>query len=289
MTTTTLGALVLAVAQCATTDAKPLPPDLASLVKAERSFAHASQSKGMRSAFLQYLAADAIVFRPEPVDGRAWYAKRPASSAILAWEPAFADVSASNDVGYTTGPWAFRPDSTSEATAFGHYVSIWKRGADREWEVAIDVGISHARVDRPKSLVTASSERSTDVVTQQEALAAIRQEERDFVEAAARGIEDAFDTFGSEDVRVYREGDLPVIGKDKARVLLAKVSGTRRMQTTAAEASRDGDLGFTYGRCDLTDGAKLTTSYYLRIWKRMPDNTWKIVLDLDSPVPAKEQ
>jgi len=198
-------------------------------------------------------------------------------------------VSASNDVGYTTGPWAFRPDSTSEATAFGHYVSIWKRGADREWKVAIDVGISHARVERTKSLATAPSEKSTDVVTREEALAAIRQEERDFVEAAARGIEDAFDTFGSEDVRVYREGDLPVIGKDKVRVLLAKVSGTRRMQTTAAEASRDGDLGFTYGRCDLTDGTKQSTSYYLRIWKRMPDNTWKIVLDLDSPVPAKEQ
>lgn len=288
MTITILGALALAVAHCATTQAKPLPPDLNSLVEAERSFARASLSKGMRAAFLEYLGEDAVVFRPEPVNGRAWYSKRPQSPVILFWEPAFADVSTSNDLGYTTGPWVFRPDTTSEATAFGHYVSIWRRGADREWKVAIDVGISHARVERPKSLATVPAEKLPDAVTQQEALAAIQQEERDFVEAAARGVEDAFDTFGSEDVRLYRNGDVPTVGKDQARALLVKRSGTHRMQTTAVEASRGGDLGFTYGRCDVTHDEKVATSYYLRIWKRMPDNTWKIVLDLDSPVPAKE-
>jgi ketosteroid isomerase-like protein len=265
MTITTLGALVLAVAQCATTEAKALPPDLNSLVEAERSFARASLSNGMRAAFLAYLAEDAIVFRPEPVKGRAWYSKRPESSSILVWEPAFADVSESNDLGYTTGPWAFRPDSTSEATAFGHYVSVWQRGADREWKVAIDVGVSHARVERPKSLVAPSEERLPDAVTQQEALAAIQQEERDFVEAAARGIEDAFDTFASEEVRLYRTGDVPTLGKDKARALLVKQPGTRHMQTTSAEAARAGDLGFTYGRCDVTYNAKVSTSYFLRI------------------------
>jgi ketosteroid isomerase-like protein len=164
---------------------------------------------------------------------------------------------------------------------------VWRRGADREWEVAIDVGVSHARVERPTSLATPSEEK-LPAVTQQEALAAIQQEERDFVEAAARGIEDAFDTFASEDVRLYRNGDVPTLGKEKARGLLLKQPGTRRMQTTATEAARAGDLGFTYGRCDVTYNAKVSTSYYLRIWKRMPDNAWKIVVDLDSPVPDPE-
>jgi ketosteroid isomerase-like protein len=287
MTITTLGALVLAVAQCATTEAKPLPPDLNSLVEAERSFARASLSNGMRAAFLEYLAEDAIVFRPEPVKGRAWYSKRPASPAILFWEPAFADVSTSNDLGYTTGPWVFRPDTTSEATAFGHYVSIWRRGADREWEVAIDVGISHARVERPATVTTPVATKLGDF-SGEEARAAILQEESDFAAAAERGIEDAFDAFAGEEVRLYRPGELPTLGKEKGRQLLFKQSGTRHMQTQTVEASKNGDIGFAYGRCDVTDGAKQTTSYFLRIWKRMPDDTWKIVLDLDSPVPAKE-
>jgi ketosteroid isomerase-like protein len=287
MTLTTLSALAVSLAQCAA-PGKALPPDLASLVGAERAFAQASMEKGMRAAFIAYLADDGVVFRPEPVKGKAWYRARPKSPAMLAWEPAFADVSASNDLGYTTGPWAFCPDSTAAPSAFGHYVSVWKRGADREWEVAIDVGISHARVERPKSLATATSEKPADVVTPQEALAAVQQEERDFIEAASRGVEDAYDTFASEDVRMYRNGDLPGVGKEQARALLVKQPGTRRMQTTTAQASREGDLGFTYGRCDVTYNEKISTSYYLRIWKRMPDSTWKIVLDLDSPVPSGE-
>jgi ketosteroid isomerase-like protein len=87
---------------------------------------------------------------------------------------------------------------------------------------------------------------------------------------------------------MYRNGDLPGVGKEQARALLVKQPGTRRMQTTTAQASREGDLGFTYGRCDVTYNEKISTSYYLRIWKRMPDSTWKIVLDLDSPVPSGE-
>lgn len=285
MTVATLSALAVSIAQCGAPQAKALPPDLASLVEAERAFARASLEKGTRAAYLAFLADDAVVFRPEPVPAKAWYRARPDAGSIRAWEPAFADVSASNDLGYTTGPWALRPDSASAPGAFGHYVSIWRRGDDREWKVAIDVGIAHARVERPRSLEAASTGKPSDAVTPQEALAALQQEERDFTEAASRGIEDAFDTFGSEDVRVYRAGDLPARGKDKARALLAKQPGTRRMHTMAAETSRDGDLAFTYGRCDVTHHEKASTSYYLRIWKRMPEGSWKIVLDLDSPAP----
>ncbi len=288
MAIATLFAFAVSIAQCAAPPAKTLPPDLASLVDAERSFARASLEEGMRAAFIGYLADDGIVFRPEPVAGKTWYASQTPSPAILVWEPEFADVSASNDLGYTTGPWVYRADSTAEASAFGHYVSVWRRGADREWEVAIDVGISHARVDRPRSVAISAWEKPADAVTQQEALAAIQQEERDFIDFASRGIEDAFYTFGAEDVRVLRSGDLPAIGKEKTRALLAKQPGTRTMKTTAVEASRAGDMGFTYGRCELVHHDAVSTSYYVRVWKRMPDSSWKIVLDLDSPLPAKQ-
>ncbi len=283
MAITTLVSIALSFSQCGAPQAKALPPDLASLVDAERSFAHASLETGIRASFLHYLADDAVVFRPDPEPGRKYYTKRAETGAILLWEPEFASVSSSNDLGYTTGPWVFRADSTSAPNGFGHYVAVWRRGADREWEVAVAAGISHAAIARPQGVATSSAGKAPDVVTQPEALAAIQQEERDFVEAAARGIEDAFDMWGADDVRLFRDGELPTVGRDAARALLMKQPGTRRMQTTAAEASRDGDLGFTYGRCDLTYNEKVSTSYYLRIWKRMPDATWKIVLDLDSP------
>ncbi len=275
-----LSALAVAVAQCGAPPAKALPPDLASLVEAERSFARASLDTGVRAAFLRYLADDAIVFRPQPVPAKKWYARQPASSAILVWEPEYVDVSASNDLGFTVGPYVLRADSTA-APSFGHFASVWRRGADREWKVVVDVGASHERVERPQFVATPSRDAAAEAVTQQEALAAIQQEERDFIEAATRGIEDAFDMWGSDDVRVMRAGALPTVGKEKARALLMTQPGTRRMTTTAAEASKGGDLGFTYGRCDVTHNDQVTTSYYVRVWKRMPDGAWKFVLDAE--------
>src|SRR5262245_52482272 len=95
-----------------------LSPDVASLIDAERAFARASAEKGTRAAFLVYLADDAVLFRPEPVKGKSWYRAQAASTSSLVWEPEFADVSASNDLGYTAGPWAFRADSTAQASNF---------------------------------------------------------------------------------------------------------------------------------------------------------------------------
>jgi ketosteroid isomerase-like protein len=282
MTIATLYAIAVGVAQCASPSAPALPPDLSSLVDAERTFAKASVARGSRAAFMEFLAVDGVVFRPDPVNGRTWYRAQPNVPSILAWEPEFADVSSSNDLGYTTGPWALRPDSTSPPGAFGHYVTVWRRGADREWEVAAEARLPHARVDRPKTVAVCAAGKPADSVTQQEALAMVQQEERDFIEAAARGIEDAIDMFGAEDLRIYRDGDLPVTGKDKARSLLAKVPGSRRMQTVTTQTSRAGDMAYTYGRCDITYHEETSTSYYLRIWKRMPDGAWKIVVDLVS-------
>ena len=43
---------------------------LHSLASAERAFAAASAAKGIKPAFLEYLAADAVVFRPTATNGR---------------------------------------------------------------------------------------------------------------------------------------------------------------------------------------------------------------------------
>ena len=40
------------------------------LVNAEKKFAQTAQEKGTRAAFLEFLAPDAIVFAPAPVNGQ---------------------------------------------------------------------------------------------------------------------------------------------------------------------------------------------------------------------------
>ena len=70
--------------------------------------------QGNARSFLEFLAEDSILFRPGPVPGRKWIEEHPAPPNLLTWEPAFADVAQSGDLGYTTGPWEIRPKSPQE-------------------------------------------------------------------------------------------------------------------------------------------------------------------------------
>jgi ketosteroid isomerase-like protein len=271
--------------------------DLNSLVEAERAFSRASETKGMREAFLAYLADDAIVFRPHAVEGKKWYQERPAAPGMLTWEPGFADVSRAGDLGYTTGPWQFRKSSRDDQpTAYGHYVSVWRKQPDGSWRVAIDLGISHPR---PETKVTGVSfpldDRATkrkgwpmaDVEAERAALLTV---DRAFSEgSASRGVVAAFQSYAADDLRLYRPDAFPVIGKSAIRDVLAKRSGQLTWQPTAAEASRSGDLGYTYGTFELrqpgASGELIESGSYVRIWRKQPAGAWRVVLDITNPMP----
>jgi hypothetical protein len=90
------------------------------VVMAEKAFAAMSSAKGTRQAFLEFAAPDAIVFGAKPENARDVWEKRQANQSLLAWSPAWADVSADGSLGYTTGSWEFRPKgATDAAVAWG--------------------------------------------------------------------------------------------------------------------------------------------------------------------------
>jgi ketosteroid isomerase-like protein len=121
---------------------------LDSLVAAERAFAARSVEKGVRDAFLEYLAEDGVIFRPLATHGRQSWESRGSVATTLMWEPACAEVSAAGDLGYTTGPWESRPNDPQRPTGYGHYVSVWQKQAGGSWRVAVDIGVAHAQPKR---------------------------------------------------------------------------------------------------------------------------------------------
>ena len=128
-----------------TPDERDAPPRAVSLVEAERAFSALSVAEGMRTAFLDYLADDGILFQPAPVPGRKSWAARPNPAGTLVWEPAYVEVSGFGDLGLSTGPWEYRPPTGADAgVAHGQFVSIWRREADGPWKVAVDLGVNHA-------------------------------------------------------------------------------------------------------------------------------------------------
>lgn len=121
---------------------------MVSLVQAERAFAKMSVDTTQRQAFLANFADDGVWFDPGPSNTReALRTPPPAAAAAeaaartLDWEPVNGDMSASGDLGYTTGPWVRTVRGADRPPATGWFFSVWKRQGDGPWRVAADFGI----------------------------------------------------------------------------------------------------------------------------------------------------
>ena len=60
----------------------------------------------------------------------------------LTWTPVGADISASEDLGYTYGTYEFRSKDKDGKPVVDHgkYTSIWKKQRDGSWKVVLDMG-----------------------------------------------------------------------------------------------------------------------------------------------------
>ena len=91
-------------------------------MKTEQAFSKMAEEKNTRDAFLAFIADDGLLFRPGAVNGKKWMLEHPAPRStdkkpLLAWQPSFAGMSASGDMGFTTGPWEFKADVKDEKPA----------------------------------------------------------------------------------------------------------------------------------------------------------------------------
>lgn len=265
---------------------------LKSLVEAERGFSRMSVEQGMRDAFVSNLADDGIVFQPLPVNGKRVWEPRPRSAATLIWEPAFAEISAAGDLGYTTGPWELRPpaDQPERPVLHGHFYSVWRRAEGGPWKVAVDIGGAHEALEPgvgsgaftagPSHAAHGKGDRSR--TTLKEILAA----EKQFSHGAEHGgFANALVAAAAADVRLGRAGHEPAVGIATARSALAADVGNARWTPQGSGASRSGELGYAYGIREhwKTAGAVPDTSVFLDVWRREGGH-WRLALAVDNPV-----
>src|SRR5436190_18110221 len=91
------------------------------------------------------------------------WGERAPRKGLLSWEPIFADVSRAGDLGYTTGPWEFRPDGPDDQpVAFGQYFTIWKKQSGGDWKAVLDRGVSTERSFLRPALTFAVDEETWD-------------------------------------------------------------------------------------------------------------------------------
>jgi ketosteroid isomerase-like protein len=270
---------------------------LASLVAAERAFAQVSLDSGYKAAFLSVLAADATLFQPGPVNGREVVSAADDPPFILSWYPVTADIAASGDLGFTTGPYSVKPKDPAETRrGSGHYTSVWRRLASGTWELLVDLGTRHPAAATPP----AAWERPAGVTS---LAAAVSDDERANLRSALLARDAAFgkpaegETFVTALARfaepaawIYRPGSEPFTGTAAAGADSRVATEIVRSEPASAEISAAGDWGFTLGSMTITSGETSTAAHYLRLWRRAAgDGEWMLFLEtiaLMPPAPA---
>jgi ketosteroid isomerase-like protein len=204
---------------------------------------------------------------------------------LLAWQPSFAGMAASGDMGFTTGPWEAKADIKDEKpSGYGHFVTVWKKQADGSWRFVVDLGISHPQSGGPLAQWRPEgTEKGTfkpiDVAGSRESL--LDRDRKYSAAVLSQGLVKTFGEYAAPDVRLYRSAGLPFIGRDASSEAIAKTKGQVTWQPIASDASSAGDLGYTHGTYEISDETKKVTERgsYVRIWKKQ-GAAWQIVMDV---------
>lgn len=117
------------------------------LLNTDKQFAAMSLTQGAAEAFRHYLTEDALGLPQDqlPTIGRASiYASmcQEQENYSLAWEPQRAEVSHSEDMGWTWGTYELSSVDVhgKPQKQYGKYVNIWERQNDGQWRVIVDMG-----------------------------------------------------------------------------------------------------------------------------------------------------
>lgn len=266
---------------------------LLGLIQAEQAFAALAVKANTREAFLTYLADDAIMFSNGPSNGKKLYAANQADESLLTWEPVFADVAASGDFGYDTGPYSHRQKRTDEKPQRqGQFVTIWKKLPTGEWRVAFDTGYSHPA---PASAIKPALQTGTSDLSQgqppgtpDEARASLLAAERALIAGLKQDGVSAYKNALSTSARRLYRGQFPAVNR---AAFLTQADQSAKIESLSYEliegaVASSGDLGYVYGWLDWQKSSPENTPKrvnYLRIWKRENGRDWNLVLELTGP------
>ena len=115
------------------------------LTATDKAFSQMCLEKGLHAAFIFY-ADDQVVKMQDgnfPIVGKNELVKefllRPDTGIVLKWHPEIAEISASEDLGYTFWQCELYLKKM-DTTMYGNYVSIWKKQRDGSWKYVLDAG-----------------------------------------------------------------------------------------------------------------------------------------------------
>ena len=260
------------------------------MLVAERNFARESVANGRNAAFLKNMAEGSVIFTDSWItSGLKYFEERESSPYVLKWEPEYMDLAASADFGISTGPWEmqeYRPNTTPVST--GYFLTVWRKDNSGQWKAILDAGISTPPVSGTPHLISFPPAAGnikgefTGDMSSGTAMEISEAEKMALGKWVMDPTADTYLTFLTGGIRMLNNGHLPATDKDLINKWITQGGRSLVWITAGSGAARSGDIGYTYGYFqDAADPGK-NTGHYVRIWKKQPDNSWLIDLEMRS-------
>ena len=139
----------------------------------------------------------------------------------------------------------------AQPVAWGNFLTVWKRQPDKSWKFAIDLGISNPKPDQVAAPLQLAKQRSIlpdfEGRDKPDASGLLARDREFSAASSARGAQIAFGDYAAKDVRLFRNGQQPAIGKANAIAAVVAVTSSWTWEPAFADVSGTLDLGYTYG------------------------------------------
>jgi ketosteroid isomerase-like protein len=288
--------LLVAVWRTGAQGPEPLPESLTQMIETERAFAARALVIGWKDAFLEFFSLSAVGFADgQPGSAREQIAKNPdpPKDLQLIWEPRYGDISAGGELGYLTGPVRnVRASRDGGKPRFSNYTSIWKRQKDGSFKVVMDVGVNTPSAVPFPAGFTRAPHKNRFTGDYDDSTPPLGTADELLNSALKTSQLRAYRSRLAEGVRFHRQNQMPVVGTQAATKWLATQRPVSSADSRFSEASRSGDLGYTWGTFTVaprtvTTGGRgqsqtlnIQAGFYVRVWVRERNGQWKVALDV---------
>jgi ketosteroid isomerase-like protein len=246
------------------------------LIKTEKDFAAYSVAHSTKEAFQQFIDSNSIMFdEGKPVKAIDYWNKREKRTGVLNWHPQFAEISGSEDFGYTTGPWTFQNSIKDSVVARGQYSTVWYLNKNNEWKFLVDFGISNTQPGSEEERILDTPKEPERVTAAIEHKAALPSADYSFNQLLVKKKSKAYKTWLSAVSILTRNGFLPAANSAGRKIIIDSTPSGIKCELKGWSVSEVPDMGCTYGVVIING----KTENYLRIWRREKGG-WKIAVEV---------
>lgn len=256
-----------------------------SLVNAENEFEKSIAKIGDKDSYIEYSSVNALVFRPNPVNAKTFYAAQTKGMNEVSWSPNLAKVSKSGDWGFTTGTYQFGKTDKK----YGQYLSIWKAEGGK-WKLAIDLGtesnkplakITDRFVEPKEHVAPKTFINEKEIKAGKDVILTTEKTLNTFLKT--HGIA-AFGGFLTNDARLLFPGNEAIEGKGKVLSFLNGMIGKINLKTTGVDKAAGSDFAYTYGVATVDYKADLRESFnYVFVYEKAADASWNLIIQAFVP------